>query len=336
MSLRQAVSKFCSEIGKNPLLVQGAGGNVSWKEENVLWIKASGTWLADAEVDDIFVPVKLGDLKTSLKTQDYTVVPQTASITPLKPSIETLLHALMPHRIVVHVHAIEVLAHLVRNDFDINNYPHLDKTLCARTVEYCKPGAELAKAVANQLNNSPDTQVVFLRNHGVIIGGDSIEAISEILEYMSQLFSSATHFSSPQAPKTEKSLINGIAFEPVSDNRLHALALNPELVQYLYQGWALYPDHIVFLGRNPFVYETIDHAQESLKNNEQLPPVIFIKNVGVIAKKTVNKATIAQLECYYNVVIRQASPKTLQILTSSQIAELIDWDAEQYRMRFAK
>jgi rhamnose utilization protein RhaD (predicted bifunctional aldolase and dehydrogenase) len=47
-TLQASVINYCSTIGRDPLLVQGAGGNVSWKEGNTLWIKASGTWLADA------------------------------------------------------------------------------------------------------------------------------------------------------------------------------------------------------------------------------------------------------------------------------------------------
>ena len=43
------LSKFCSEIGKNPLMVQGAGGNASYKSESNIWIKASGTKLKDAK-----------------------------------------------------------------------------------------------------------------------------------------------------------------------------------------------------------------------------------------------------------------------------------------------
>ena len=47
-NLAQEVAAYCARIGADPLLVQGAGGNASWKEAGTLWIKASGTWLADA------------------------------------------------------------------------------------------------------------------------------------------------------------------------------------------------------------------------------------------------------------------------------------------------
>ena len=40
--------KLSSEIGKNQRLVQGAGGNTSYKEEGDMWVKASGKWLSRA------------------------------------------------------------------------------------------------------------------------------------------------------------------------------------------------------------------------------------------------------------------------------------------------
>ena len=55
----QTISQMCADLGKDPLLVQGAGGNVSWKENETLWIKGSGTWLANANNEDIFVPVNV-------------------------------------------------------------------------------------------------------------------------------------------------------------------------------------------------------------------------------------------------------------------------------------
>ena len=61
-SLHAAIVDFCARIGRDRLLVQGAGGNVSYKSNGALWIKASGTWLADAASQEIFVPVDAAHL----------------------------------------------------------------------------------------------------------------------------------------------------------------------------------------------------------------------------------------------------------------------------------
>lgn len=38
--------RMSARVGSNILLVQGAGGNSSVKDGDVLWVKASGTWLS--------------------------------------------------------------------------------------------------------------------------------------------------------------------------------------------------------------------------------------------------------------------------------------------------
>src|SRR5262245_52636510 len=96
--------RMSARVGKNILLVQGAGGNSSVKDGDVLWVKASGTWLADAENEDIFVPVALSAARAALARGDERVPLAPNANTTLRGSIETALHALMPHPVVLHVH----------------------------------------------------------------------------------------------------------------------------------------------------------------------------------------------------------------------------------------
>ena len=65
--IQKKINHLCSQLGKDHLIVQGAGGNVSWKDKEILWIKASGTWLAQANEKNIFVPVNLIDIKMRIK-----------------------------------------------------------------------------------------------------------------------------------------------------------------------------------------------------------------------------------------------------------------------------
>ena len=68
-----SIGEYCEWIGSNPLLVQGAGGNISWKEGDVLWVKASGMWLIDATKENIFVPVDLKYIKQEVAKKKYCV-----------------------------------------------------------------------------------------------------------------------------------------------------------------------------------------------------------------------------------------------------------------------
>lgn len=55
--LYQRLLVVSERLGRDPLQVQAAGGNTSVKRDGAMWVKASGTWLADARERDIMVAV---------------------------------------------------------------------------------------------------------------------------------------------------------------------------------------------------------------------------------------------------------------------------------------
>ena len=57
MNLPEDFLQLSQRLGSDPLLVQGPGGNTSVKIDGTMWIKASGTELADALTGNIFVAV---------------------------------------------------------------------------------------------------------------------------------------------------------------------------------------------------------------------------------------------------------------------------------------
>src|SRR2546430_16590396 len=81
MTLRQpsevaSLLDASARIGADPLLVQAGTGNTSVKLDRVLWIKASGKWLAHAKHDELLVPVDLAEARACLRqnrdlTGDY-------------------------------------------------------------------------------------------------------------------------------------------------------------------------------------------------------------------------------------------------------------------------
>ena len=101
-----AMNNFCEEIGRNPLLVQGAGGNISVKHERKLYVKASGKRLAEANNEDIFVTVDLHNQLSLCEQGDFRVRWECSNKLSNRPSIETILHAVLPQRFVLHLHAI--------------------------------------------------------------------------------------------------------------------------------------------------------------------------------------------------------------------------------------
>lgn len=323
----QEVRAYCAELGADRLLIQGAGGNVSWKDNDVLWIKASGTWLAQANEKEIFVPVDLAQLKSAIDRDDFSIKPQVVSDSNFRPSIETTLHALLPHPIVIHLHAVEALARLVREDAEQVIRELMPAAVTWGMVDYFKPGAELAAAVKQCIGNSPDTSVIFMRNHGIVLGANSVaDARSLLATVIAALKFPIENPHALLAPSSAAS-----SYSPVSDPDLHRMALVPTLFGLVKKYWAIYPDHVVFLGPAAFCFSSWDDFGTKTITQGDLPELIFIENAGVFARDGFDKQKLAQLRCYFDVITRQEDGVPLRSLNTNQIHELLDWDAEKYR-----
>jgi rhamnose utilization protein RhaD (predicted bifunctional aldolase and dehydrogenase) len=331
-TIEEQVKAFCARIGKDPLLVQGAGGNVSWKDGDTLWVKASGTWLSDSEEKNIFVPVNLDDLRQAIANKNFHAIPKVVGDSSLRPSIETLLHALMPHKVVVHLHAIEILAHLVRANPEEVFTRLIGGAIKWCCVDYFKPGAELAEAVTVVLLRKTDADVVFLRNHGVVIGGGSVECIERTLCQLLSLMQTATLPSSTRSENaTPNSVFQVYGYVPCSDKDLNQLATKDEFISRLQTEWVLYPDHVVFLGGEAAIIGPYFNSTNLAHATVNKPPYIFAIGKGVYESRTLTTAQKLQLRCYYDVLSRQGAAERLSSLNKEQIAGILSWEAEKYR-----
>lgn len=333
--IEKQVKEFCARIGADPLLVQGPGGNVSWKDNDALWIKASGKWLAKALDEEIFLPVSLTYLQEAIRNKNFASSPLILKDTKLRPSIEMMLHALMPHKVVAHLHAVEALAHLVCKNAETKIVELINDSVKWIFVDYYKPGAELATKVSERLRLVPDTEVIFLKNHGIVIGAPDIYHLDRVLTNITKLL-----FTRPFLPelseydfaigKNKNSSWSNFNF--ISDPELNRLSTNSYLISRLQNDWALYPDHVVFLGDRAFVIDetTAEYKSEII---DRKPDFIFVKHQGVLERKTVTPAKKAQLRCYYDVLVRQATSEKLESLSEINIREILSWEAEIYRQR---
>ncbi|MET1413000.1 class II aldolase/adducin family protein [Roseibium sp. HPY-6] len=331
-ALASAIKSYCSEIGRDPLLVQGPGGNVSWKEGPTLWVKASGTWLAHANEMEIFIPVDLQTLQQRIEEQDYSANASVLADTKQRPSIETMLHALMPHRIAVHLHAIDVLVQLVLTDAQ----DRFTRQLADRSdwvfVGYNKPGAELAAAVHNALCANPGANIVFLKNHGIVLGGESIDDIRGLLTRTLdelQTFAPRTSEAVP-APVPEHELTK-LGYAPSKDPCIHALSCDPSQTARLRESWALYPDHVVFLGAKPSIWPPARKLSLQDQPLGERSPYIFVPGIGTYEFEHATPAQKEQMRCYSDVISRLSPDHATDTLSTSDIANLLDWDAEKFR-----
>jgi len=332
--MRNQVEHFCKKIGQDPLLVQGAGGNVSWKEGELLWVKASGTWLANAMSQDIFVPVSMNEILLEVKKNNFLFSPESSNLNSLKPSIETILHALMPQKFIVHVHAVEILSVLIRDNSKEEIRSILGDNFNYIFLEYVKPGPDLAQAMHSELLQNPNAQIVFLANHGVVIGADSIQEIDELIHEVSEQMTYPKNdllTTKLKNKKDDDSLMNSKKYRIAEDNEYNALALNPVLFNHLASDWALCPDHVVFLGHEAKILNKNIFFNEIGDSPENSPPFIFSMNQGVYESFDISIGQKAQLECYFQILRRQGALQKLSSLSPEQVSELLNWDAEKYR-----
>ncbi len=331
-SLKKDLGELSYYLGTNLDLVQGAGGNTSVKENGTLWVKASGYWLSDNK-NDIFVPLdrQLVLNKISLDEEDLSSSQLFKDqYHNIRPSIETTLHALMPHKFVAHVHSANVISHAVlKNCKQILN-DKLDK-LKWLWVPYVRPGLPLTKKLKSL--NILDFDIIILANHGLVIGGDSKESVIEILKQVEKkLFRPLRKKLIDVDRRKILELIGSLDFKLPKYEFCHALAKDDLSIQIIGQN-ALYPDHVIFLGPGNipvFSYQDFKNiiATNALNINEK---VIVIKDLGVIVNKNLSENAEEMLYCLTNVLLKLQSKDKLQYLTHQDEAELLGWDAEKYR-----
>ena len=166
--------QLTARIGADPLLTQASTGNSSMKLDGVLWIKASGKWMADAMNDDIFIHLDLAEIVRQCSQKD-----DPAGRFP-GASIETAMHAVLPHRVVVHVHSVNTIAWAVRKDAALQLQRQLDG-LRWQWISYVASGLPLSQAIEHSLSANPDTDVFVLGNHGLVGGGEDCNAVEDLL-----------------------------------------------------------------------------------------------------------------------------------------------------------
>ena len=202
-------------MGVETNLVLWGGGNTSIKSEasdfrgqpvRAMYIKGSGSDMKESErhdfpaVDlDALLPLFERDALSDEGMVDYIRQCMLDPSAP-RPSIETLLHAFLPHKCVAHSHADAILS--------LTNGTHAGEALDAlygrdvAVVAYRRPGFLLAKEVAQAALSNPRPRGVVLMNHGLVTWGSTakqaydvhVEMVSKAEEFIAERAAGKTVF----------------------------------------------------------------------------------------------------------------------------------------------
>jgi len=183
-------------LGRDPKLVLHGGGNTSLKtrmrdrfgeDVEVLRVKASGANMAAIEAASL--PALRLDPLRRLRTLDTIADDELVGIERANlidpaapnPSVEVMLHALLPHKFVDHTHARAVLSLIDQPDGEEKCATAFSGRL--GFVPYLMPGFGLAKKAIEVLERAPASEGLILSKHGIVtFGNDARQAYERMIE----------------------------------------------------------------------------------------------------------------------------------------------------------
>jgi rhamnose utilization protein RhaD (predicted bifunctional aldolase and dehydrogenase)/NAD(P)-dependent dehydrogenase (short-subunit alcohol dehydrogenase family) len=383
LALRVYTSRL---LGRDKTLVLHGGGNTSVKvreknilgmEEDLLYVKGSGWDLEFIEAAG-FSPVqlehmlKLAQLPALSDPQmvNELVTHMTRASAPT-PSVETILHALLPYKYVDHTHADPVIAisNTANGEARIREIYGQDVVV----IPYVMPGFDLARLVAEIFARkaSSKTQGMVLLNHGIFSFGASAQ---ESYERMIALVSRAEAYLEAQgawrlpalsAKRGNESLRGEIATlrksishtlgAPVivatqQDEKYLAFAQRQDLSALGQEGPAT-PDHVIrtkrlpLLGRDVAAYAAAyktyfdTHAAQAkspVSILDAAPRVILDAEIGLatVGRSAKDAAIVADIYDHtIDIILRSTALGAYHALPAKDIFDVEYWDLEQAKLK---
>lgn len=306
--------------GSRKDFVIAGGGNTSYKDNDKLYVKASGVSLATIGENGFAVLDRKAMQIISQKTYSQEVMERenqikhdllNARLNPesgLRPSVEASLHNLMAYRFVVHTHSTKVNGLMCAKEAE-NMTAQLfgDEVVY---IPYVDPGYILFKEVESRVTayrerTGKEPKVLLLQNHGIFVAADTVEEIHDLYnKIIAKLDESIGEVPAVEAlpidPVSVKILpavrmmlsANGLKTVKVINNTLIDRFLSSEK-EYQKIALPFIPDGIVYCNSS-FIYseykgeteillnDLSEKIQRYIKEQPKAPKIIFIKGIGCL------------------------------------------------------
>lgn len=366
--------KISQFYGKNPEMVIAGGGNTSYKNDENIWVKASGHALATI-TEEGFAKLdrkKLGLISERTYCADSFERERQikddlmeATITKdRRPLVETLMHDVIEYAYVVHLHPTKVNGLMCGNEVE----KYLDELFGDQVVyiPYIDPGYVLFKEVEKQLSEfkaekGKAAQIIFLQNHGIFVAADSIDEIETIYN---DVFAKLNGALKEELSEETLPIRDDIAeFVPairmmVSEEEIKTLKIrnNAVIAQFAKDAAAFEkvakpftPDLIVYCKSKYVFIEDTENVEDLLKEAKEkiaafistngfAPKVILLKGIGLLAVGDHAAQCDTILDVYEDAMKISAYSESfggLHFMTAEQIAFIDTWEVENYRRKIA-
>ncbi len=374
-------------LGRDKSLVLHGGGNTSVKiaennlfgeKEEVLYVKGSG-WDLETIEPAGFTPVNLAYMRRLAgleKLSDPQMVNELATHTlragAPAPSVETLLHALLPHKYVDHTHADAVLS--------VSNSPDGGKRIRdiygdkVVIVPYIMAGFDLAAYCAREFPRQKTTNTVgmVLLSHGMFSfaaeARESYELMIELVSMAEKYLavkkawsvglppSPASRFEREQAARLRSEVSKAAGFPMLcrcnDAPQFLGFARHPEVAR-ISQGGPATPDHVIrtkpwpMVGRNvagfvssykSYFERNAKAAREPKTLLDAAPRMVLDPELGLVAfGRSAKEAAIVEelYEHTIEVILRAEALGGWQALDDKHVFDIEYWDLEQAKLKKA-
>ena len=372
-------------LGRDKSLVLHGGGNTSVKiqeknlfgeQETILYVKGSG-WDLETIEPQGFSPVllahvlRLAELPSLSDPQMVNqLVTHMLDASAPAPSIETILHGLMPQKFVDHTHADAVLSVTNTRDGD-KRIREIYGKRCV-VIPYLMPGFDLAQFCAKEFKRQGSTETIgmVLLNHGIFSFGEtareSYERMIELVTLAEKYLDSKRAWSVPpnrftagrvdaNAQASLRRKLSDTAGTPlilktVMSERTLGFAQHPEIARISQQGPAT-PDHVIRTRRTPmlgtdvaryaegyrrYFDEHAPRAKEPKTILDTAPRVVLDPAFGLAAAGRTAKDAAIVAEIYghtIDVILRGEALGGFQALPANDIFDVEYWDLEQAKLK---
>ena len=162
-------------FGQSILNIQGPGGNISIKLDDIIFIKSSGAVLGNLSYNEGYCLANNNKCMELLVNNKELELKNSKIFGYKIPSMETFFHSFMK-KYTVHIHfTLSNILFCSNKDFSLDNFLYKYKI-----IKYIPPGLLLAKEIYK--NYDDNTDIYFLENHGIILTSTNLNDILNIYE----------------------------------------------------------------------------------------------------------------------------------------------------------
>ncbi len=339
------LSSLSKKYGERFDLVQYGGGNISIKCDNsdLMLIKSSGISLSDVNIDTGYSLINNDALVEDINNDEYNDLSKYNVITTTKPSMETYMHSFL-YKYVVHLHPIVINNVLVqKNNCEQTLKLIMDDMDNYIVIDYKTPSIDLAKEIKNKWNGE---EIIFLKNHGLIVTSDKLSYVKVLLKEIINRFSEHLDFHYNDYYTVSNLISSNINIYTDNINVTYFSNIlsryGKDIEETLNDYKILFPDQLIFCGEKPLLMNKLNcddngdfdiecAIKDYYQKHKNTPTLVYVKPFLYIVGSSINKCKAIEEILMSYIMVNDYKTENNLGLTEQNIIDLNNLSSEKYR-----